>query len=314
MESSNAKHRSWRITVKARSKGLDLRFSAANVFPSWGKGGERISVFLLLRRFFFLILSVECENREAVPAAKPRARFFRFLGKLFGSRKGVSRRSKNASPPQISDGRRHWQGPVAVIMGNLYLLSHSAAEKDSRGITIYALSYIFYLILLFRTRKTHFSSILLTNLVSLIGFSLSYLSYTDLVSKAAWLVWTKLVFFGCSLALSQVVLSRNHLALERGWIMLFIFFTSILLILFKMNGAIIFQSIGIMIYAATAWIPNILFTSQVFSYILGKPKAMDALGVYVSSAYFWGKEISKYFMPFLQEWMPKINLLKFYSH
>ncbi|KAG6483515.1 hypothetical protein ZIOFF_060163 [Zingiber officinale] len=57
--------RGWSITVRAKSKGLDLRLSASNLFPHWnssGGGGERISFFLRLRRRFFL--QVESHNQR----------------------------------------------------------------------------------------------------------------------------------------------------------------------------------------------------------------------------------------------------------
>lgn len=94
------KRQGWRITVRAKSKGLDLRLSASNVLPRWGSGGERVSFFVRLRRRFFL--QVKSENQSpasrvpaAGSAAPTLAKPFEFLKKTFRRLRWFSR--KNAA-------------------------------------------------------------------------------------------------------------------------------------------------------------------------------------------------------------------------
>lgn len=106
------------------------------------------------------------------------------------------------------------QGPMAAIIGTLSLLSHSTDEKNQR-IIAHALFLFFYLIFLFKRKKTNLPLLLVAITVSFVGFSLSCLSYTctDLATNVIWKTWNNIISIGCLLALSQVSICSGSLSL-----------------------------------------------------------------------------------------------------
>nr|XP_029120339.1 uncharacterized protein LOC105044818 isoform X3 [Elaeis guineensis] len=165
MESS--KHQSWKISVHARSKGVDFRIDASNILPHWGKGGEKISLFLRLFRFFSL--KAESKNRNPPRKTKRKSKLSHFLGNIFprprelirnklATKKRLQVRSaKIGAPP--TNGCHHpcqvylfdIQDMMVATMASLCLLSHSTVEKDGGGIIVHALAFIFCLVMLSRT-------------------------------------------------------------------------------------------------------------------------------------------------------------------
>ncbi|OVA17281.1 hypothetical protein BVC80_1837g79 [Macleaya cordata] len=47
----------WRISVRAKAKNFDFKFSASKILPSWGFYGTRFSVLIKLQRFFLKVKS-----------------------------------------------------------------------------------------------------------------------------------------------------------------------------------------------------------------------------------------------------------------
>ncbi|XP_020273332.1 uncharacterized protein LOC109848306 isoform X3 [Asparagus officinalis] len=128
-------------------------------------------------------------------------------------------------------------GPMAAIAGSFSLLTHSTSERNHERISIHAFSLFFYLVLLFKLRKTNFSLMLVAPTISFTGFSLSYLSYTytDIVTKAAWRAWNNIISIVCSSLFSQVLLSRISLLFQRNLILWLIISAFISFFLYKLQ-------------------------------------------------------------------------------
>jgi hypothetical protein len=86
----------WSVAVRLRHcAGLEIRASAENVLPGWGRGGERLSLLLRLRRRLVLAVTSQCGPRApASGKTPPRRQVIRFL------------RSKWARVPPIWRWRR----------------------------------------------------------------------------------------------------------------------------------------------------------------------------------------------------------------
>ncbi|KAL6847990.1 hypothetical protein ACP4OV_022118 [Aristida adscensionis] len=75
----------WSVAVRLRHRGgLEIRASAENVLPGWGRGGERLSLLLRLRRRLILAVTSRCGPRApppGQPATPPRGcgKLLRFL-------------------------------------------------------------------------------------------------------------------------------------------------------------------------------------------------------------------------------------------
>ncbi|XP_008782657.2 uncharacterized protein LOC103702131 [Phoenix dactylifera] len=264
MESS--KHQSWKISVQARSKGLDFRIDASNILPQWGKGGEKISLFLRLFRFFSL--KVESKNRIPPRKTKRKSKLFRFLAKIFPrpgelirSKLATKKRSQVRSPKIGSPPTDGWHHPcqykVVAMMASLCLLSHSAAEKDGGGIIIHALAFIFCLVLLLKKRKTRSDLFWASSVVSLVGFCMGFLSYTGLVAKAAWRVWNVIISLGCSFAFYQAIWSRTSLIIETRWMILLIVLVLLPSFFCKLGELKYLEALGVCISSANSLVKGI---------------------------------------------------------
>uniref|UniRef100_A0A0E0BXN1 Uncharacterized protein n=1 Tax=Oryza meridionalis TaxID=40149 RepID=A0A0E0BXN1_9ORYZ len=89
----------WSITVRLRHRGwLDLRAAAENVvLPGWGRGGERLSLLLRLRRGLSLAVTSRCGR--ASPEKNPRAcKILRFLRSKLARFPSIWRRKKPPPP------------------------------------------------------------------------------------------------------------------------------------------------------------------------------------------------------------------------
>nr|XP_010921142.1 uncharacterized protein LOC105044818 isoform X2 [Elaeis guineensis] len=272
MESS--KHQSWKISVHARSKGVDFRIDASNILPHWGKGGEKISLFLRLFRFFSL--KAESKNRNPPRKTKRKSKLSHFLGNIFprprelirnklATKKRLQVRSAKIGAPPTNGCHHPCQDMMVATMASLCLLSHSTVEKDGGGIIVHALAFIFCLVFLLKKRKTHSDLFWATSLVSVAGFCMSFLSYMGLVAKAAWRVWNVSISLGCSFAFCQVMLSRTSLIIETRRMILLI----------------------------------VLVLLPSFFCKVGEPKYLDTLGVYLSSAYSLVKGICNILVPYI---------------
>jgi hypothetical protein len=74
----------WSVTLSLRHRGgLEIRAAAENLLPGWGRGGERLSLLLRLRRRLLLSVTSQCDDRTAAatqPGTPPRgSRVVRFL-------------------------------------------------------------------------------------------------------------------------------------------------------------------------------------------------------------------------------------------
>ena len=74
----------WSVSVRLRHRwGLDIRAGAENVLPGWGRGGERLSLLLRVRRRLILTITSQCGARPAAatqPGEPPRGcKILRFL-------------------------------------------------------------------------------------------------------------------------------------------------------------------------------------------------------------------------------------------
>uniref|UniRef100_A0A804MZI1 Uncharacterized protein n=1 Tax=Zea mays TaxID=4577 RepID=A0A804MZI1_MAIZE len=74
----------WSVTLSLRHRGgLEIRAAAENLLPGWGRGGERMSLLLRLRRCLLLSVTSNCGGRPAAttqPGPPPRgSRVVRFL-------------------------------------------------------------------------------------------------------------------------------------------------------------------------------------------------------------------------------------------
>ncbi|KAG1338958.1 hypothetical protein COCNU_04G012640 [Cocos nucifera] len=272
MESS--KHQSWKISVHARSKGLDFRIDASNILPQWGKGGEKISLFLRLFRFFSL--KAESKNRNPPRKTKRKSKLFHLLAKTVtrprelirnkpATKKRLQVRSPKIGTPTTNPCPHPCQDMVVATMASLCLLSHSAVEKDGGGIIIHALALIFCLVLLLKKRKTHSDLFWATSVVSVAGFYMSFLSYTGLVAKATSRVWNVVISLGCSFAFGQVMLSRTSLIIETRRTILLIVLVLLPSFFCKLSSSM--KGMKILIDGAPAWIPNQILTRQALSHM-----------------------------------------------
>jgi hypothetical protein len=74
----------WSVTLSLRHRGgLEIRAAAENLLPGWGRGGERMSLLLRLRRCLLFSVTSNCGGRPAAttqPGPLPRgSRVVRFL-------------------------------------------------------------------------------------------------------------------------------------------------------------------------------------------------------------------------------------------
>lgn len=79
----------WSVTLSLRHRGgLEIRAAAENLLPGWGRGGERLSLLLRLRRRLLLSVTSQCGDRPAAatqPGTPPRgSRVVRFLRSRWG--------------------------------------------------------------------------------------------------------------------------------------------------------------------------------------------------------------------------------------
>uniref|UniRef100_A0A0A9C7J8 Uncharacterized protein n=1 Tax=Arundo donax TaxID=35708 RepID=A0A0A9C7J8_ARUDO len=62
----------WSLTMRLRHRSeLEIRAAAENVLPGWGRGGERLSLLVRLRRCLLLAVTSQCGARPP-PLAHPR--------------------------------------------------------------------------------------------------------------------------------------------------------------------------------------------------------------------------------------------------
>ncbi|WOL14774.1 hypothetical protein Cni_G23555 [Canna indica] len=212
------KRQGWRITVRAKSKGLDLRVAASNILPHWGSGGERISFFLRFRRYFFLrVKSVNQSPAIRVPAVRnavsPLAKPFQFLKEAFRRRRWFSRKnvaSRTGSKRSrfgslfIFSKQHKFQGLLAMMIGSIFLLSHSAYQKYHKGIALHAFASLLDLIMLLRMGRIHLLLLLAAGVFASFGFSLRYLTYANYFPMIAWRVWNYIFTFGYSVFFPQL--------------------------------------------------------------------------------------------------------------
>ena len=98
----------WSVTLSLKHRGgLEIRAAAENLLPGWGRGGERLSLLLRLRRRLLLSVTSQCGDRPAAatqPGTPPRgSRIVRFL------------RSRWARLPRVTSiWRRKKQPPARV--------------------------------------------------------------------------------------------------------------------------------------------------------------------------------------------------------
>ncbi|XP_008655664.1 uncharacterized protein [Zea mays] len=100
---------SWSVTLSLKHRGgLEIRAAAENVLPGWGRGGERLSLLLRLRRRLLLSVTSQCGGRRAAstePGTPPR-----------GSRVVRLLRSAWARLPRATSiWRRKKQAPARVV-------------------------------------------------------------------------------------------------------------------------------------------------------------------------------------------------------
>ncbi|EEC70007.1 hypothetical protein OsI_00551 [Oryza sativa Indica Group] len=101
----------WSITVRLRHRGwLDLRAAAENVvLPGWGRGGERLSLLVRLRRGLRLAVTSRCGR--APPEKNPRAcRIFRFLRSKLARFPSIWRRKKPPPPARATAASQNGYG------------------------------------------------------------------------------------------------------------------------------------------------------------------------------------------------------------
>ncbi|XP_078178408.1 uncharacterized protein LOC144572635 [Carex rostrata] len=324
--STKPQPKSWAISVRCRSKGLDFRMNAANILPNWGNGGERISLFLRLKRMFLLRIESEFGDPSPSPTRnldlKKKGRLRRFcgsLGKLFGRwRKGRSRKVNLVNLVNLVKGKEcgnsidqswcKYQTSLIPVMGSLSLLSYSSTQRDHKGILIHAFSYIFYLVSFFKiSRNARVSSFFILILFCIAGLYFSYLNYGGFISKAAYLVSNWM----CSLAFiylvfSKLISSNPPISIERRRMKWCLLITSMLVLLYKLRREIPSYLIRLVFYSSRAWISGLLLTTQaIFQNIFESKGKNHAFGALLSSAYFWGKEMANYLVPSLQVYIPK---------
>ena len=124
MNPSPPKLHSWSLSVRAKSRGFDLKLNASNVFPNLGKGGEKISLLLRLRRFLFL--EVKSENRDPARRDYPLIlRLFRSVGKFLRRKQRQSDDHKRSRPRDHNHrvGSQHRNGsyfPNQVVLCSFF--------------------------------------------------------------------------------------------------------------------------------------------------------------------------------------------------
>ncbi|WVZ72417.1 hypothetical protein U9M48_020882 [Paspalum notatum var. saurae] len=94
----------WSVSVFLRHRcGLEIRAAAENVLPGWwGRGGERLSLLLRLRRRLLLSVTSHCGDRPAHPAPQPPRGcgvVLRFLRGRWARVASVWRRRGKKQPP-----------------------------------------------------------------------------------------------------------------------------------------------------------------------------------------------------------------------
>ncbi|XP_052141122.1 uncharacterized protein LOC127760842 [Oryza glaberrima] len=105
----------WSITVRLRHRGwLDLRAAAENVvLPGWGRGGERLSLLVRLRRGLRLAVTSRCGR--APPEKNPRAcRIFRFLRSKLARFPSIWRRKKPPPPARATAASQLWRNRATM--------------------------------------------------------------------------------------------------------------------------------------------------------------------------------------------------------
>ncbi|KAL6626822.1 hypothetical protein ACP70R_030548 [Stipagrostis hirtigluma subsp. patula] len=120
----------WSVALRLKHRGgLEIRASAENVLPGWGRGGERLSLLLRLRRSLRLAVTSQCGPRAPAPSqprAPPRGyKILRFLRSGWARVPSVWRRKK---PP----GRA---AAAAAVPGPRSQASHLLAFRQNRAST-----------------------------------------------------------------------------------------------------------------------------------------------------------------------------------
>ncbi|TVU21660.1 hypothetical protein EJB05_31310, partial [Eragrostis curvula] len=121
--SSPAGTPAWSVAVRLRHRGgLEIRASAENVLPGWGRGGERLSLLLRLRRRLVLAVTSQCGPRDPVTGAPPPCcKILRFL------------RSRWARLPRAPPIWRRKKPPVPAAPGARSQQNRSSTRKIQRG-------------------------------------------------------------------------------------------------------------------------------------------------------------------------------------
>ncbi|KAK3160443.1 hypothetical protein QOZ80_1BG0059500 [Eleusine coracana subsp. coracana] len=91
----------WSVAVRLRHRaGLEIRASAENVLPGWGRGGERLSLLLRLRRRLILAVTSQCGSRSpATGTPPPGCKILRFLRSRWARVPPLWRRRRKEKPP-----------------------------------------------------------------------------------------------------------------------------------------------------------------------------------------------------------------------
>ncbi|KAJ1282452.1 hypothetical protein BS78_03G053000 [Paspalum vaginatum] len=92
----------WSVSVFLRHRGgLEIRAAAENVLPGWwGRGGERLSLLLRLRRRLLLSVTSRCSDRTTHPAEPPHGcGILRFLRGRWARVASIWRRRSKKQPP-----------------------------------------------------------------------------------------------------------------------------------------------------------------------------------------------------------------------
>ncbi|XP_077213718.1 maltose excess protein 1-like, chloroplastic [Tasmannia lanceolata] len=301
------KNQSWRISVHARAKSFEFKFRAGKFFPSLGVKATHFTFLLKLRRFF-----LKMETDSGVPVRNCRrwcsiSRILHIIKKPFIRIKAPTNKGRsNLWPENDFVAKRHGgflsEEPLPAITGNLALLSGSVSQKDHEGITIYAFTLIFYLVLLvksFLSRTSHFPLLLVASMASSIGFSLNYLNYRGHIPEVVWKAWNHTISFGCLYLLTQVILSRFYFHIERKKSVGFLISAMLPFYLKMMDLGVLSNGGKNATEASSTWIANLLLVCQSFSNMLVDPGDPKKLVSFFSSAHFLVKEIAKRLAPYL---------------
>ncbi|XP_058075350.1 uncharacterized protein LOC131223842 [Magnolia sinica] len=303
------KHQSWRIYVHAKAKNFDLKFQCLKILPNWSIRGAQFSVLIKIRQLFLKMVFQTGSLVEKCKRERSKSRFLRILKSLvpwrIGSKILVAKRRSNIQRPKVNFPPKQQHGgllseePMAAITGNLALLSSSVSQMNYGGITIHASTIFLYLILLFKnflTRKIHFLAPLLATFASSIGFSLNYLNYKGRVSVAVWKAWNQLISFGCLYVLTQVIISRISLSIERNKLLGFVI-SAFLLHMSDWGGPS--KGRNHAIEAAPTWTANLLIACQTFFHVLENPRDPKTLAIFMSSVHCLVKEMAHLVAPYL---------------